>query len=521
MIEILPFVILINKMKIIIKITILGLFLAISAFAGKQVIVQGKSDSGKTVKLSIGSLGGLVIDDTGEIALIGGTIEAPKFGEVASGKAIKVFPNFSYWHFPDAQKQNFVEGKKYALTLRRETLEGRKGISLKYKIKSYESKNVKKSLLKSPVAKLPSDFVMENNVEQTGIYNIADPDKAVGIKTKEISLNTKSGLLLDDDYEEVKFLRADEGEIDNKQLTGEYKQKIAKDQNRAQLKNITEKKYGLEQLYYNGVRVANPKDAPSTIANMSNEYYEEVTKKSDIPESTKIMIKQNGDLWSADMGKDELQNYLLKTGIAREKVRRENSMLFKSGNEVTLFLGSNLSSNFTQEDPSHQSNGFTLGIAYELHLVRASQSFARFSIDMLVEQGTLNVDVGGINGRVTYGALGGHLNYYFFNYPHSRNQISMYVGAGIKRGNGEMTSINFTKDYDYELLALPSLHFGAKYRAPAARDYELYSSLGFGLNFKVSVETTKLQAISSLDDDIQSSTTVNNVKADIGLSFFF
>ncbi|WP_157680632.1 hypothetical protein [Bacteriovorax sp. Seq25_V] len=508
-------------MKIIIKTTILTLFLAISVSAAREVILQGKSDSGKTVKLNIGSLGGLVVDDTAEIAKIGGSLEVPKFEKVSSGKVLKVFPSFSYWHFPDADKENFVEGQKYSLNLRRETIAGREGVTPSYKVKSFENAKAKQALTKSQVSKLPQDLVMKNDVEQTRIYDLEDPDNKVGLNIKEISLRNKSDILLDDDYEEVKFLRADEAEIDIKQKTGEYKQKIAKEQNKAQLKSITSKEYGYEQLYYNGVRVRKPSDAPSSIANMSNEYYEEITKKSDIPESTKIMIKENGPLWSADMGKEELQTYLLKTGIAREKVRRENSMLFKSGNEVTLFLGSNLTSNYTNEDPSHQSNGFTLGLAYELHLVRASESFSRLSIDMLIEQGTLNVDVGGINGRVTYGALAGHLNYYFYNYPHSRNRVSMYVGAGIKRGNGDMTSINLTKDYEYEVLALPSLHFGAKYRAPAARDYELYSSLGFGFNFKVSVETTKLQAISSLDDEISSSTTINNVKADIGLSFFF
>lgn len=507
-------------MKILMTFIYLVVFIPFNVGAMQQVVLQEISSSGKSIKLNLGTLDGVGIDDKGELSTIEGSLEVPKYNNIASGKVIKVFPNFSYWYFPDANHKSFEKNVTYGLMLQSKTLLGRNGQKVTYKVESYESKRARENLETSPVPNLPVQNLVNKNVDEEFVYkNEKKTDELLIVKESEVV--TKQNFLVDEDFEELKYLRADQVQINDKEITQKNLAKVSRHQNTNQLKNITNKKQGYEELYYKDSFVKYNDSDKKFQENMSRKYYEELAQKEMLPASTIALIRKEGPMWSGDMDKDELQNYLITTGIAAEQVRRENAMLFKSGNEVTIFLGSNVTNHASTEDPSHQNNGFSLGIAYELYLARASQRLQNWSMDMLFEQGTFNVDLGGVNGRFTYGTLGAHLNYYFINYPHSRNKLAMYIGGGIKRGNSDVTSANFSKDYEYEILAIPSLHFGAKYRIPSAKDYEMYSSLGFGFNFKISVDTISLSAISSIDDDILGKTSFNNVKADFGISFFF
>lgn len=509
-------------MKIITTLIYLSIFLPLMTQGMQQVVLQEVSTSGKSLKLNIGSLHGLKIDDHGEISTFSGTAQVPKYTNIASGRVIKIFPNFSYWFFPDATSRDFIKNKTYSVMLQSKTMLGRNGQKINYKIKSYESSTAKNNLVQSPVSGLPKQNIINGNVGEENVYDNSPSNDDLLIE-KEVNVVVKKNFLIDEDFEDLKYLRADQAEIEDKKIATENLKRVSSSQHVEQLNNVTKSKHGLDELYYKDSKHKyNASIGERKLEeNMSRNYYEALTRKQMLPESTIAMIKREGPMWSGDMDKDELQNYLITTGIASEQVRRENAMLFKSGNEVTLYFGSNLSNHASTEDQSHQNNGFSIGIAYELYLARATQKLQSWSIDMIFEQGILNLDLGGVNGRCTYGTLGAHLNYYFFNYPHSRNKLAMYVGGGIKRGNSDVTSANFTKDYEYEMIALPSLHFGAKYRIPSAKDYEMYSSLGFGFNFKVSVDSVNFTAISSLDDDILGKTSFNNIKADFGLSFFF
>lgn len=510
-------------MNIFKKMIIFSLF-SFKCIALQQVNVDAVSDSGQTVKLNIGTLQGLSLDEGGELTYNEGSLEAPKYPNIISGKAVKVFPNFSYWFFPDGNKNFFKDrSRKFLIQTKDKTTNGRVGQKISFEVVGHENKNVKKSLLNNYQKGVPEKIIATKDADKYEIYQqksrVEKGDEFN--RKKELYTKNQSNVLIDEDYNEVKYLRADEAMVQEEKESKAHFNKVSKEQNLAQYNTITSKKDGLEELFYNGRRVSNPEFKNSTIQNMTSEYYENFAKKQMLPESTVAMIKKEGELWSGDMDKEEVQEYLFKSGIAREKMRRDNALLFKSGNEFIVFFGSNLTSVATSEDPSHQNKGFSLGFGYELYLVRATQSLINWSIDLLFEQGTLNINLGGINGRTTYGALGGHLNYYFLNYPHSRNRIAMYAGIGLKRGNADVTSINLSKDYEYEILAIPSMHIGMKYRVPTAKDYELYSNLGYGLSFKLTLDSYNVSSISSLDDDISGNVSFNNIKADFGLSFFF
>lgn len=491
-------------------------------FAVRQVVVETKSSSGKSLKLNIGTLDGIQIGDNAEISIREGGLTTPKYKYLASGRVIKLFQNHSYWHFPELESGSVLKGKTYNLQLRRETVAGRAGVSIKYRVRTYESDQGLKDMRNGPRGELPSSLVQENRVFKNEVYQDQDYISADVEKEKHQKLSTKKAVLIDEDYQDLKYIRGDQNDVNREDISRAYKQKMGRDQNINQLKKISSKKYGYEQLYYDKTRnIMNPDDFIGTDNSVVAEYRERKLALEKIPDATREMIKKEGGLWSADMDKEELQEYLLKTGIAKERRRQANVIALKSGNEVSIYLGSGLSANYTTEDQSHQNKGLALGIAYNLHLVRASRSLERWSVDFLYEAGNHNVDVGGINGRITYTALGSHLNYYFYNFPHSHNKFAAFAGVGLKRGTGEMTSANLSKDYDYQVVSLPSAHLGLKYRVPAAREYEFGSSFGFGFNAKMTYESVDLSAVSTVEDDFISSTTVSSLRADFGISIFF
>lgn len=502
-------------MKIYNKITFLLLFLQLTAVAMQQVVVQTMSDSGKTVKLDIGALQGVKGDDLADFTLKSGTLDVPRYSLIGSGRVLKVFQNYSYWYFPQGESQSLKTGKTYHLMLRRETLSGRVGVSIDYKLSAYDNNKTKKRMIEGERSSFPTDLIQQKKSFVTKVYDeqkISDSDYK---KIKEVNLNRSKSVLLDEEYMELQYIRADTNIVNRKKITKEYKEKLAKNQHINQVRKINKLKHGYDELYY---EVNTLDDRTDTV------FYEKRQKKikdAKIPAETLAMINKEGGLWSTDMSDAELKNYLLKTGVARAQTRQQNVLSLESGNEVILYLGSNLTGNYLQEDSNHQNNGYMMGIGYDFHLVRVSKDLMNWSFDFKFERGTTSIGQETLNSRIVYGAISGHVNYYFLNHPHSRNRFAWYVGAGAKRGNGEGNNINLSAPYEYEISALPSMQLGMKYRMPAGRDYEYSSGFGFGFNAKLTYEALTYKTINTVQDDFQPNQSVGNARFDIGLSIYF
>lgn len=504
------------------KYLVLLIFFQISAVAMQQVLIQTKSDSGKTVKMNIGSLQGVKSGDFGDLTLKSGTLDVPRYSLVGPGRVLKVFQNFSYWYFPQGGHSDLEVGKTYHILLRRKTLEGRSDVKIDYRVSAYENDKVRKRRKEGERGNFPSDLIQENNTFESQVYKDDIISEADYRKVKNIKMNKKSGaLIMDEDFMEVQFLRADTNVINRKKIVKEYKDKIAKDQHKQQISKINKLKYGYDELYY---EVNNSNDLSKmrmSSQNVVSERREKEKKLSQIPEETLAMIEKHGDGWSSDMNDTELKNYLLKTGVAREQARQKSVLTLQSGNEFTFFLGSNLTANYTTEDDSHQFNGFVAALGYDLHLVRVTDQLHNWSLDVKFERGSLSIGQETVNSRITYGAFSGHLNYYFKNYPHSRNKFAWYIGAGIKRGNGDGTNTNLDSDYKYEISSIPSTQLGVKYRMAAGRDYEFSSKFGFGFNARLIYENLNVKTINEVQDDFQPNQTVSNMRLDVGLSIYF
>lgn len=497
------------------------IFASLSVSAMRQVVIQTMSKSGKSLKLNIGSLQGVKPGDFADLTVKGGNLDVPRYSLIGPGRVLKVFQNYSYWYFDHAQDKNLEVGKPYHILLRRKTLKGRTDVSIDYRVSAYESDEAKALRSKGERADFPADMIQQSQTYDRPVYK----DKAIlgsdYRETKTVQMSKASDKLIDDEYMEVQFLRSDTNVINRKKIAKQYKENLAKQQHQGQLKKINNLKYGYDELYYEVNELNSPTQATKLHQNYLYESRQKRKELDRIPESTMAMINKEGKMWSSDMDDTELKNYLLKTGVAKEQARQRSVLTLQSGNEIVLYFGSNLTSNYTTADDNYQFNGFTMGIGYDLHLVRMNESFKNWSLDVKFERGTLSIGQETLNSRIIYGAIAGHLNYYFLNYPHSRNQFAWYLGAGLKRGNGEGENTNLESEYEYEIQSLPTFQLGVKYRMAAGRDYEFNSTFGFGFNAKISYENLSVKTINSVTDDFEPNQSVGNTRFDIGLSIYF
>jgi hypothetical protein len=497
------------------------LFFNISVAAMQQVVVQTKSESGKTLKLNIGTLQGVKTGDFADFTQKSGTLDVPRYSLIGPGRVLKVFQNYSYWYFPHAQRKNLTLGKPYQLLIRRKSLQGRTDVSIDYRVSAYQNDRTRKNRKHGERSDFPKDLIQQSNTFEKNVYKDSAISDADYREVKDISMDQAADQVLDADYMEVQFLRSDTNVINRKTLAKDYKDKLAREQHTQQIDKINKLKYGYDELYYEVEDFNDGRGAKRTRGNYLSEVREEESKLSKIPKETLSMIQKNGKSWSSDMDDDDLKNYLLKTGVAKEQKRRNNVLTLQSGNEVILYLGSNLSANYLPDDENYQFRGFSMGVGYDLHLVRISQGMVNWSLDVKFERGSISVGQRTLNSRIIYGAFGAHLNYYFSNYPHSRNRFAWYVGAGMKRGNGEGENTNLTGKYEYEIQSIPTGQIGVKYRMAAGRDYEFNSTFGFGFNAKLSYEMLSVKTINNVQDDFDPNQTVGNARLDIGLSIYF
>lgn len=519
-----------DKYKQLFVLLFVGLFMVNShAMMGAKIIALSKS--GKTLRLDVGKVAGLQPGDIAEVSMQISTLEKPKYIYLGSIELLKMSDRTSDWYFKSVSgdklnRKNFNVDNIVNLQIRRVSSNGRVKKKPVYQVRAFESKKVKRNNRYAIDGVVPADLVQIKELENEKNYDSRQVDPAIYKVTENTTLRDGDEIIVEDGRLKYKYVHSKLRPVDVSKLSDEEMSAQMKNQNVEQLNRISSMQDGYRQLYYTGQsRLTGDTDHLSIPNTMDNSLEREKAKNRITP-SAKAVLDKEGPLWSADMDSEQLSNYLKASGIAREKFRRENILAIESGNEVQLSFLANLIPQYSQADVNHQNLGYGLGISYDFHLMRASQSLAKWSVDFGVDTSNLNLDLGGINGRMTFINLGAHVNYYFYNAPYIRNKLLAYVGLGIKRGVGEVTSQSLAGyTYDYELVAIPSITLGMKTRFSSFRDYEKGNMFGYGLGVKLNYELLKLNPISEINttDSTQYTLnqTVNNIKFIASLSLFF
>ncbi len=505
------------------KYLVFSFFLLIESYCvlakSHSVKIMSRSLSGKTLKIDLGRVNDLRVGDTGEISIQTGPIDAPSFKFLGSGKVVKIYQNYSYWYFPIAKVDEIKVKKDYVLQLRRETYKGRTDLPMRYNVVSATSDEAIQDRFNGHDSDLPSSLIGDDDVKALKVYD----NKGVGSDElrlrKRRQLKEQTPMYIDSKPHDVSkvtgYVTDQRGSINQG-----YREQLAKDQNVSRLKKMNELKDGYEQLYQNIGYNQKKMFRELTPAELTKEALAG-DKGKELDAKVIDMIKKEGDLWTADMDDREIAEFILKTGANSERARRSEAISFNKGaHEFSLFFSVNGKNNTSSEDQNYQNSGSSIGLQYELHLKRLKKEWTAWSLDVQIERGVVAYDVGDINAHFDYGSLASHLNYYFYNYPHSRKKLAWFLGFGLKRGVGSITSPNFSDDYDMVIQAMPSAHIGFKYRVPTTRDYD-EKDIGYGISARLSAESLSLDTTDVIEDDINPNQNVTNFRYDIGISFYF
>jgi hypothetical protein len=488
------------------------------------------SSSGKSIIVSRGRVHGLRDGQFATFFLQQGTLESPKLDKVAEGELIRALDNKSYWFLHTVYNPGKVRNKtNIVLDIKSKHLKGNRDFIVTNRKRIYPDSTSSKKITYENENGIPKNLVKaEDNYVATRKLYETKPKSDHDIEVAQFDKWSKrKGLTKVDEFMrefERKFVNEN---FKTQDLTQEKTEEIRSSIYRAQidgfLKKINSQKYGLTGLYHDQERDQNMILLKERID--VNNVYEAARaerKRKAILNTTKSRkVDRDGALWSAEFSDDGLRKYMVKSGIEEEERRQYRSLTEKSGNELSFRISSGLISHSSSEDPNHQNKGYSLSLGYEYHLMRTTPTLLKFSLEVFMQRSIENIDLGGTNGRFASGSFGGQILYYFYNNPASIKAWAWYGGIGMRRGNGDMSSVDLSAPYDFQVTGLPIWSIGTKYRFKTGDSFDEDIKVGAGLNIRLSGERMNLSSISAVNDPINSNFVINDIKLTVGLSFFF
>lgn len=498
-----------------------------------EVGLTDVSSSGKSLIIDQGNLENFREGLYARFYLQKGPKNFPKVFLVAEGELVKSFPKKSYWylrkiHIPEALKK---ESKILINTVDDMTVGRPLKIRKQHVVMSADQYKNVDEFIDQNQENVPDRLVKEgqNYGPSADIFELEEmkditPGSDVVVTTYE-SYKTKSGTYYSEEYGD---LSRQKYYIGNKEVTlGDIKKaedKILFDSiSDGYEKKTNGMKYGVKSFYRDQER---EKGLPeiSRQGGYQNTYQDtrERAKLSEhVSPQALAKMKRDGEMWSADMDDVGLRKYFIRTGIEQEVRRRELALNELEGHEIMLHYGGAVVSHGNSNDPNYQGRGYNLGISYDLHLSRTSPNLKKWSLQFFVESGVTEYDTGVYNARSEEISYGAYVNYYFINNPLTLNSFIYLAGVGIKNGSASVFTPDFSKEYSYQLLTLPSFQLMTKYRFRSGDLREDTANIGMSVNFGINVDMKKLSVIDRVDDNINSNISVTDLKYILGMSVYF
>lgn len=493
-----------------------------------QIILS--SSTGKSIVISRGRLQGLSHGQEATFFMQTGSMSHPKLEKVAHGELIRSLDNKSYWYLSTIYNPAKIKrSSKLVMDLKEDHMRGNRDFRVVNRKRIYPKGTSSKEVTYENENGVPKDLVYDetNYVATKKLYETKQL-KEHDIEIHQFdSWSKRNGLTTVDDFMkefERKYVNENFKDEDfSKRETEKIQNSIYRAQIDGFLSKINSQKYGLDGLYHDQERDQNMILLKERL-DVQNVYEVERNIKRNkriLGTNKSKKYERDGKLWSADFTDKSLRRYVVQSGIEEEERRQYDSLTQKTGNELSFRISNGIASHASDEDPNHQNKGYSLSIGYEYHLMRTTSSLMRFSLEVFGQRSVENIDLGGVNGRFSSGSFGGQLLYYFFNNPASIMAWSGYVGIGMRRGNADVTSVDLSSDYDFQVTGLPIWSLGTKYRFKTGDSFDDDIPIGAGLNIRLSGEQMNLTSISTVVDNINSNIVINDIKLTIGLSVFF
>ena len=488
------------------------------------------SSTGMSVILDRGSFEGIKIGMKGRLLRPVGDMDRPKFKYLAMAEVIKVHSNYSYWYLREINKAEFLDkGQSVVFVTMDETLSGRRDAKYKKRRVILRKGETPLKFIEEDRNGVPTELIKKdggfekNNQELTETFPTLDEERI--ITEFETWSESKNLDYVDQYMQEVATKR--ETNISEDQDLDEYRKKDGDNLFKSVVDGSVDKfndyQYGLYTFYREQKKDEDYKEIREGVIDQTvyAKYQKTKEQRKWISPQAMAKIQRDGELWSSDMNDDQLRRFFISSGIRRENERQRLNLSEYNSNEVTVFYSTALREHYTSEDDNFQGSNYSLGVGYELHLRRTDPDWDKHTLDLNIIRTIAFYDIGGNkNGRFTEGIIKLGYNYYFVNNPATIYRWMFYGGLGLLRGNALMQGIGLTKDYNYSVVGFP-MHLGFKYRFKSGDELDQLSGIGWGLNFKFSYEWLKLNNVDLIEDDINGTVSIVDLRFTAGLSAYF
>lgn len=488
------------------------------------------SSTGLSVILDRGRFEGIKIGMKGRLLRPVGDMDRPKFKYLATAEVIKVHSNYSYWYLRDINKAEFLDkGQKVVFVTMDEALSGRRDANYKKRRVILREGETPLKFVEESEKGVPAELIKKDgkyaktDQQLTETYPTVDEERII----TEFETWSKSKDLdyVDEYMQEVATNR--ETDISEDRDLDDYRkkdsQKLFKSVVDGSVDKFNDYKYSLDTFYREQKKDEDYKEIREGVVDQTvyAKYQKEKEQSKWVSPQAMAKIKRDGKLWSSDMNDEQLRRFFIKSGIRRENERQRLALSEYNSNEVTFFYSTAMREHYTTNDDNFQGSNYSLGVGYEYHLRRTDPDLDKHTLDLALMRTISFYDIGGEkNGRFTEGIVKAGYNYYFVNNPATIYKWIFFGGAGLMRGNALMQGIGLVKDYSYSLIGFP-MHLGFKYRFKSGDELDQISGIGWGLNMKFSYEWLKLTNVDLIEDDINGSISIVDLRFTVGLSAYF
>ena len=514
------------------KLVILTALLASPVLWGQgleQVTLEELSSSQRSMALDRGSLEGFAEGAHAKFFLQRGDVSAPKLFLIAEGELVKSLPRKSYWVIGKIYIQKAMRiGQKLLVLSSKDVLRGRplkvKTRQVVFSDRDYESSD---DFLEKNQNSIPDRLVKEGSHfgPSVDLYEKEDRRDADVVVSDYERLKKKSGKKYSDEYgdlEEEKYYVGNK-EIPLGDIRKAEDKKLFDSMSDGYLQKTNGMRFGLKSFYKDQEKIPETRDVSKKISvnSVYDDHIEEQKMADKIDPHAEAKIKREGAQWSEVLDDKALRRYFIQSGLEREERRRFLALNELDGNEVMFQFSNAITNHTTDADPNYRGRAYNIGIAYDLHMSKVSPELKNWSLQVLYETGVVNYGLGNVNAKAQEVMYGGFVNYYFFNNPLSLNSFIGLIGIGAKNGSARLTSPNISKEYSYQVLALPALQLMTKYRFRSGDAKEDSVNIGTSINFGINLDSKNLSSVDKVEDTINSKFSVSELKYTLGMSVYF
>ncbi len=495
-----------------------------------------EASQNKTLIIEMGALDGYVEGEYAEFFIQNKNYKYPRNFSIGSGELVKIFPKHSFWSIKVKDPSKFLAAEKMQLSdvahvaiIRTGMAISGRPLDVKNRIRLLDRNERDYTLISDRFDQIPESLKKEHGYTSSENTNF-EQNKLLSADINVSSndyLQKKTKLEYSDEHlEELEEKYFAKKPTDLKiSVEKNVRKEIVQDRAKVFENQNERMKYGSADFYREQKRVNIIRDVRDDISIQSvyKDAKENEIQSKFITNRARKKIERDGERWSEDMDAKTLRRYFVENGIEAEIARREKVLNELEGHEIWVSLSGGMNKNTNTIDQNYQRLDYSLSLGYDLHLARMNSDFSNWSIDFLVEKGVHHFAINDNTNAESQEIMGGlNLKYYYLNNPVTLNKIIGTIGVGVKMGRGNASGTELDRTYSYQIVSLPTMSAGFKYRVRPGDLTSENVNIGIAFSGGLEYERTNYSVNDSIANNaIYGSFAKNNLKYVMGIHFYY